>query len=211
MAPLWLHYVQLGTQFGKWGYREGVNKLQPVGQIQAAACFCKQNCTEHRHVHSFTYVCGCVHTTAELSTFILQHSWVVVTETTPPIKLKLFTSWPFTERFANPCFRIGPYVIHLTLFPFTLVTSPYPQLPIFFPFWISVIALFSSCYNFILEFPSLPFLNPVSLRQILSHTVYLKPSLSVLSANVSCTIPLSSKWSNSLLLCFMLVTIRHYN
>lgn len=111
MAPLWLHYVQLGTQFGKWGFREGVNKLQPVGQIQAAACFHKQNCTEHRHVHSFTYVCGCVRTTAESSTFILQHNWVVVTEPTPPIKLKLFTSRPFTERFANPCFRIGPYVI----------------------------------------------------------------------------------------------------
>lgn len=161
VAPLWVHYVHLGTQFGNCGSRTGVSKLQPVGQIRATACFRKQNCIGHRH-RSFLYLLS-------TAAFLLPQNWVVVTETIRPTKLKIFISCPFTEKFANPCPRTGPYSIHLTSLPFTLLTSPYPHSS--YSSHSELLSL-SSRYNSILEFPSLPFLNlyPLSRSQVIPST-----------------------------------------
>lgn len=104
----------------------GVHKLQPVGQILSMACFeNKFYWNTVTSIHS-RVVCGSFYATmVELS---------IIFET------KIFSIWPFTEKFANPCFGWIKYtggVAYLGYLPILIIT-----------FEKADKKMFTNCYTF---------------------------------------------------------------
>lgn len=75
--------------------RGGVSKLQPMGPVWPATCFCKQNFIE---IKSHPFIC-----ILPMVGFTLQwQSSVVVRETVCLVKPKIITIWPFRKCLLTP-------------------------------------------------------------------------------------------------------------
>lgn len=85
------------TQYGEQEWvKSGVGKLQPEGQILFAACFCKSSVTAKQPNPLYDVDCG----------FQAQKQrWIITTEIILPAKLRLFTIWSFSEKFAGLWFK----------------------------------------------------------------------------------------------------------
>lgn len=76
------------------GSRKGVDKVWPTHQIQPTTCSVYKALLEYSHTHRLHIIYGCFHAiVVELSS---------CDETTLPMKPKVFTISPFSEKFADP-------------------------------------------------------------------------------------------------------------
>lgn len=91
--------------------RQGLGKLQPMGQILSTTYF-KSSFTGHRQAHCLGIVCDCFPTTtANLSS--CNRDWLF-----RPAKVKIFTSCPLQKEFSGSCFRawqMGGFWISLSI------------------------------------------------------------------------------------------------